>query len=137
MTLAITPANLKKELYSDFYNDFTKNPLTNDIARKANEDSVKQSIRNIILTNKGERPFYPEFGSNIRNMLFENITPDRLIIMKDIIKEAIKNYEPRANVINVDVIANYDSNDVVVFIVFNVINIETPVTLEVFLERIR
>jgi phage baseplate assembly protein W len=137
MVLAVTPITLKKELYSDFHNDFTKNPLTNDIARKTNEEAVKQSIRNIILTNKGERPFQPEFGSNIRNMLFENTTPDRLIIMKDIIREAIENYESRANIISVDVIANYDSNVVIVFIVFNVINIETPITLEVFLERIR
>lgn len=133
----ITPITKKPELYSDFHRDLTMNPVTYDVARKTNEESVKQALHNLLLTDKGERPFQPNLGCDIRKMLFENITPSTITLMKNTIESAIRNYEPRANIIDVDVTANTDSNAVTISIVFNVINSEKEITFTKTLSRVR
>jgi hypothetical protein len=71
----ITPLTRRRELHSDFHKDLALLPGRNDIARRVNENSVKEAIKNILLTNKGERLFQPLIGSDIKSMLFENATP--------------------------------------------------------------
>ena len=66
-----TQVGKKQEFYSDFMNNFVKHPVNNSLARLTNEESVKQSIRNLILTNVGERMFEPDVGSTVNNALFE------------------------------------------------------------------
>lgn len=112
-------------------------PVSSDLGKKTNEESVKESIRNILLTDKGERPFQHDIGSDIRRMLFEPLTPDTLIVFKRIIKDSIINYEPRANLIDVQVTGAIDTGRVDVTIVFNVINVERAITLSVTLTRVR
>ena len=111
--------------------------LLDDLLSYKNEDSVKRSIRNILLTDKGERFFNPTFGSDIRKMLFENFSPSTEQVVADLIKTAIGNHEPRANVIDVNVSGNPDQNSMYINIVFSVINKAEPVTLELILNRIR
>lgn len=124
-------------IYSDFTNDLDFNPVSEDVAVKLNENAIKQSIKNILLTDRGERPFQPNFGGNIRAMLFENITPQTLITMKQQITNAINQHEPRCNLIEVVCSSEESSNGVFVSVVFNVINKQEPVVLEVILERVR
>lgn len=133
----ITPITKKREIYSDFFSDFTENPVSSDLARKTNEDSVKESIRNLIFTNKGERLFQPEIGGNVQKILFENINPSTVITLKESIKELIINYEPRANLIDVDVISNIDDNFIKIIIVFGVINNSEEITLVQTIDRVR
>jgi len=133
----VTPLRSIPELYSDFHKDLTLNPVSNDLARKRNEEAVKESIKNLILTNKGERKFQPYLGSDVQNYLFENITPDIILVIEENIKSLISQYEPRANVIEVVAQAAADDNYVDITIVFNVINSETPVTFTTTLSRIR
>jgi len=133
----LTPLARRQELYSDFYKDFTLIPGRDDLARKVNEDAVKEAIRNIILTDKGERLFQPNIGSTVKGMLFENITPDVVVLLQERIKDALALFEPRANILEVKATSSIDSNSVEVSITFNVINRETPVTFNVILDRAR
>lgn len=133
----ITPITAKRQLYSDLHRDFTINPITFDLARKTDEEAVKEAIGNLIFTDKGERPFQPSLGCDIRKMLFENITPSTVELMKSAIGTTLRNYEPRANVLDVDVKANPDSNSVTVVIVFNLINSEDDIVFTRTLSRVR
>lgn len=135
--MAITPITKKRELFSDFGKDLTLNPVSNDIARKLNEESVKESIRNLVLTDRGERLFQPEIGCDIRFHLFENIAPDTLSDIRTAIYNTIESYEPRCQLIDVDVTGRNDSNALQVTITFIVINSEEPTTLDIVLNRIR
>jgi phage baseplate assembly protein W len=132
-----TPQTAKPLVYSDFYSNFDLEIVKRDLLSYKNEDSVKRSIRNILLTDRGERFFNPTFGSDIRKMLFENFSPSTEQVIADLIKTAIGNHEPRANVIDVNVSGNPDQNSMYINIVFSVINKAEPVTLELILNRIR
>lgn len=127
----------RRELYADFHKDLTLNPVNSDLARRINEEAVKESIKNLLLTNRGERLFNPNLGSNLRNIIFENLTPDVVVIIKETVRETIENYEPRCNLIEVNVTSSIDGNEVTITVVFNVINIEKPITLNVTLSRVR
>lgn len=134
----ITPQSRKKqETYSDFFKDLTLSPVNNDVARKVDEDSIKESIKNLVLTDRGERLFQPNLGCDIRKILFENITPDTIIVAREMIMNTLKAYEPRAAIIGVDIRTLPDEHTVIITIVFNVINKEEPVTLNITLERVR
>jgi phage baseplate assembly protein W len=131
------PSNVQPELFSDFLNDFGIHPIKKDLTRRVNEDAVKQSLRNIILTRTGERLYNPNFGSQINSLLFEQFSETTQSSIKSAIETAIKNHEPRANLIEVRVEGDIDTNSMLVTIIFAVINKEEPVTLQLILNRIR
>ena len=135
--MAVTPITKKRVLYSDFGRDLVLNPVSNDVSRKLNEEAVKESIRNLVLTDKGERPFQPEVGCDVRYHLFENITPDTLGDIRNAIRDTIDSFEPRCELVDVDVTGLLDSNQLNVTITFYVINNEEPTTLKLVLNRIR
>jgi phage baseplate assembly protein W len=126
----------KKTIYSDLFTNFDVNPVSDDIALKTNENAVKQSIRNLILTDRGERPFQPKLGGNIRQMLFENVDPQTMLVIKEQIKQMLETFEPRCSIIEVVVTPSVDNNAVAITIVFAVINKQEPVSLEVILDRV-
>lgn len=132
-----SPLRKKKILYSDFHKNLTVNPLSNDIAVKTNEEAIKESLRNLILTDKGERLFQPNLGSDVKATLFENVTPVTLKILEEKVRDVINNYEPRVSIIDVDVTSVYDDNKVQVTIYFYVKNREDPLSVSVFIERVR
>tara|TARA_Y100000588_G_scaffold129529_2_gene141857 strand:+ start:2305 stop:2715 length:411 start_codon:yes stop_codon:yes gene_type:complete len=123
--------------WSDLDLDFIKHPTTKDIVKKTDVEAVKRSIRNLILTNRYERPFQPEIDGGVTRYLFENATPRTKADIEYAIKNTIRNFEPRAEVINVFVSVKPDRNGVNVTITFRVINVADPVTIELFLERLR
>jgi phage baseplate assembly protein W len=133
----ITPTQKKISLYSDFHKDLTQNPISLDLAVKRDEEAVKESIKNLILTDKGERLFQPLLGGNITAQLFENNTPATIKLIQEQVKSTITQYEPRAQLIDVVVQSSIDNNKVEITIYFYVTNIEQPVTVTVFLERTR
>ena len=124
-------------LYADFHKTFMKNPLTNDLALKKDEEAVKESIKNLILTDKGERLMQPQLGGNIRAMLFENNSPAVIKLVQEQIKDTIKQYEPRAELIDVIVKSQIDDNKLEVAIYFYISNSEDQISVTVFLERTR
>lgn len=125
------------EHYSDFLLNFNMHSVKQDLLRNTNEEAVKQSIRNILLTNRGDRLYDSNFGSDIRKILFENFSPAMESVLSDLIRTAIENHEPRAKIINIFVNSNVDENYLVVTLIFSVINKEEPITLELILNRIR
>jgi phage baseplate assembly protein W len=133
----VTPRTVKKELYADFFKDLTENPVSLDLARKTNEEAVKESIKNLLLTDKGERPFQPNLGCNIRQLLFEQITPDVVIMIREMVYDTLRAYEPRATIIGVDVTSSIDDNAIDITVVFNVINSEEDITLTTTLTRVK
>jgi phage baseplate assembly protein W len=133
----LTPRTKKFTIHSDFKKNLEISPLSQDITVLKNEDAVKESIKNLILTDRGERLMQPDIGGNIRAMLFENITPSTLVLIEEQIRTTINIYEPRAELIDVIVTSNIDDNIVRVKIVFYVRNNQQPISVEVFLERTR
>ncbi len=127
----------KNIVFTDLDKDLSKNPINNDIIRITDEESIKESLKNLIMTDKLERLFQPNIGCDIRKLLFENITPDTVIIAKDVITNTINTYEPRVNLISVDVVSTIDSNEINIIIVFNIQNKENPISLNIILDRIR
>ena len=100
-------------------------------------ESVKRSVRNLINLNYYEKPFHPEIGSNLRGLLFENITPQISHYMGKQIELLIKNYEPRCKMVEVVNKPNIERNGYSVSVSFYVINTPTPIQVETFLERLR
>jgi len=96
--------------YSDFDLGFSKNAVTNDLAKKRGAESVKQSVLNILLTGQGERPFMPAFGGNVRAYLFENFDSVTEEVVAEQIRTALRNYEPRVRLEEVVVSADPDRN---------------------------
>lgn len=132
-----TNSDTKNQVYSDFLNDLNPHPVTGDVVRYVNEAAVSRSIRNLISTNKGERLFQPEIGSDIYKMLFEPMSSGIEELLSTTIQSTISDYEPRAKVLNVYVAADYDNNAYNVTIEYMIINRPTPIALNVTLTRVR
>jgi len=133
----LSPRQKRISLYADLYKDLTQNPKNDDLALRRDEEAVKESIKNLILTDKGERLMQPLVGGNIRAMLFENVTPAALKMIEEQVRITIQEYEPRAELIDVNVKSRIDDNRVEVTIRFYITNIAQPIQLNVLLERIR
>lgn len=131
----VTP--LRSERYSDFYNNLNKNFGTKDLARITNEDSIINSLKNIIRTRKGERPFFPEFGCNISGLLFENFSQFTNDSIETEIKTAVENFEPRIKTIRVKVVESQDNHTVDLQMFFTTINNPENVSVSFLLSRIR
>jgi phage baseplate assembly protein W len=126
------------QTYSDLdLRDPFINPLTNDVAPLTDIEAVKNSIRNLVLTNFYEAPFDPFRGSNIRGLLFENADPYTTIAINKEITRVIIEHEPRVNVTSVTVIDQSDINSYSITINFNVIALNSQASLNFYLERLR
>lgn len=123
--------------YKDFYNTFDVHPVRGDLYALQDEESVKNSIKNLIFTNRGERFFQPLIGSDIRRTLFENISPETTFLIQTYIETTIQNYEPRAKLISAYVTPSIDENAYNVTITFSLINNPNPITFNVLLTRVR
>lgn len=132
-----TSLTVQQEHYSDFLDNLDFHPTKLDLLRNTNEEAVKGSIRNILLTNRGERLYDSNLGSDIRKILFENFSPAMESVLADLIRTAIENHEPRAKIIDIFVNSDVDNNYVAVTLVFSVINKEELITLKLILNRIR
>ena len=124
-------------IFSDLNLDFVQNPATKDIQKIEDVDAVKRSVRNLINTNYYERPFRPSLGSNLRAMLFELYSPQMSHAISKEIDLLIKNYEPRARLVNVKTNSDPERNGYEVSISFYVVNFPEQVQVQAFLERLR
>ena len=123
--------------FRDIDLDFNRNAVTNDVAVVEDVVAVKRSVKNLIQTNFYERPFQPELGCGIRELLFENFTPMTKIFLQRKIEEVLINYEPRINLQNVAVDDDQDKNRLVVDIYFYVVGVPGPQVVQTFLQRVR
>ena len=123
--------------FKDIDLDFERNPVTNDVNTVENIVAIKRSVRNLIQTNFYERPFQPELGCGIRELLFENFTPMTKVFLERKIEEVLINYEPRVNLQSVQVDDDQDGNRLVVDIYFYVVGVPGPQIVQTFLQRVR
>ena len=123
--------------YKDLDLSFNIHPVRKDINKHVDEQAVINSIKNIILTNHYEKPFNPDFGSNIRAMLFENIDSITAISLEREILQTIENFEPRASVSKVTAVPDFDNNGYSIKLEFYIINLTNPITIQFFLQRVR
>jgi phage baseplate assembly protein W len=124
--------------YNDLDLFFSKKSGSNDVTQITDIEAVKRSIRNLVLTNFYEKPFHPEIGSGVRDMLFENMTPITAVVLARKVEDVIENFEPRARLISVRSLPNLDRNEYEVTIEFFVVNTPTElVDMTVFLEVLR
>jgi phage baseplate assembly protein W len=118
----ITPRSKNTEYYSDFLMNFDLNPISGEIARVTNEKAVIRAIKNLINTNRGERPFQPNLGCGIKKLLFEPMDEVTADLIKMEITTTITQYEPRVNLILVDVQPQEQSDAYIVSITFSMVN---------------
>lgn len=129
-------------IYKDLNLFFTKHPMTSDVSKVTDVQAIKRSVRNLVLTNKGERLFHPEIGGGVKGALFENFTPITEIELQSAITHVIRTYEPRVKVeeviVNNATAQDLDSNRLRIIVQFSLVNIPNVIEeVEVFLNRIR
>ncbi len=117
---------------------FGRKQTSKDINKVLSIQAVKRSVRNLVLTNHYEKPFHPEIGSGVRDMLFELMTPITAFILAKKIEDVIENFEPRVRLVGVRALPNLDRNEYEVTVEFYVVNTPTElVDLTMFLEVLR
>lgn len=124
-------------IFGDIPTNMDIHPKRKDLLTLKNENAVKRSIRNLILTDSYERPFQPEIGGNIKGMLFENLSTLTLSQIENKIESVISNFEPRARVLSVIANSRIDDNAVTVSILFSIIGNSKPLEVNILLERQR
>lgn len=157
----------EKVLFSDFFKNFNVHPEKKDLARHVNEYAVSEALRNLLLTNRGERFFNNEYGCELNRMLFEQIDPFTISTINTTIRTAIENFEPRAKLISVEcegipdeklngtellgpsrterarqmdeagVAGKEITNTLSVKITYSLVNSTRPITLNFILDRVR
>ena len=112
--------------FKDINLSFKRHPVTNDVLTVSDEDAIKRSVKNIIFTILGEKPYMPLFGSSVNNSLFELANPLDHVRISDEIQSTLLNYEPRISNIEVNV-SNYpDSNEMNATIQYDIIGMASP-----------
>jgi len=124
-------------IYRDLDLRFNVHPVKKDVTKHLNEYAVINSVKNLVSTNFFEKPFNPEFGSNLRALLFEPVDEITAVHIERAITEVIKNYEPRVRVVDVTAAATADENRYDVKMTFAILNNQNTITINFFLERIR
>lgn len=132
-----TATSVKEEIYSDFLVNFNAHPVSGTLLRFVNEVAVSRSIRNLMLTNTGERLYQPDVGSGIRAFLFEPISEVTSIALRGAIEYTIRSHEPRARVLRVSVVTQEERNAYGVTVVYMLINKSDPISVNVTLQRVR
>ena len=117
----------KSQAFKDISLSFSPHPVTKDLPVLVNERAIVRSVRNLVETIPTERFFNSNLGSNIRDMLFDNFSGSSVMIIEDMVRTTVRNYEPRVGDIGVEVNASEDTNTVSVKVLFDIIGLEAPV----------
>lgn len=131
-----TLVTARNRLYKDIDLSFEPRP-SGDIYKKQDAAAVKQAVKNLLLTNHGEKPFEPFYGANLQGLLFDLADDETAIDIEIAIRQAIATYEPRAGLLNTIVNLQPEYNSVSITVEFQVVNTEEVVTLEVSIARLR
>ena len=120
------PLERVKQEFKDISMSFKVNPLNDDLIALKNSSAIARSIRNIVFTQPGEKFFNPNFGSRVSESLFENVDNSSAIVIRDEIRNSIKNFEPRVKLLNVFVRPNSQFNEMNVTNEYEIIGIDVP-----------
>ena len=131
------PSERISKAFKDISLSFQVNPLNYDLIAIKNETAIARSIRNLVLTQPGERFFNQNLGSKVNQSLFENIDDISASILRDEIRNTIENYEPRIQLDNVKVYLREDSNSLEISIYYHIVNTTTIQQFDLILKRTR
>ena len=120
------PAQRVSKSFKDLSMSFKFNPLSGDLIALKNENAIARAVRNIVLTTPGEKLFDPDFGSSVSEILFENVDDITAVSIRDEIRSSLSNYEPRVELIDVNVDPNFDENQFDVLITYRIIGVDIP-----------
>ena len=137
----INNANVDTYIYKDLSLYFTPNPVSGDVTMVTDVQDIKRSVRNLVMTNRFEKPFHPEVASHVRDLLFEPFSPVTINLLRNRIETVLTNYEPRVTLTDVEVedpdFQMMDNNTLNVRIFFTLKNDPEIQTVDVLLERLR
>jgi len=132
----ITAKDVKKSrAFKDIGIGFKRNSFTNDVATVQNDNSIKQAVKNILLTAPGEKPFQSDVGSKVKALLFEPLDVFSCDILREEIINTINQYEPRVQLQNVDVNPIYEGNKVNIFVEYRIVGLPVVENIEFVLQR--
>lgn len=127
----------RRIVYSDITVNLDVHPDTGDLFLITNENAIKQSLKNLILTQVYERLYDPSFGGNLKRSLFELMTADELVVLKTQIENSIQNQEPRVQLITINLEADYAADGVNITLTYAINNLPGVFHLTQFVDRIR
>ena len=137
----VNNANVDTYIYKDLSLFFTPNPVSGDVTMVTDVQDIKRSVRNLVMTNRFEKPFHPEVASHVRDLLFEPFSPVTINLLRNRIETVLTNYEPRVTLTDVQVedpdFQKMDNNELNVRIFFTLKNDPEIQTVDVLLERVR
>ena len=120
------PLERVSQEFKDLSMTFKTNPLNGDLIALKNASAISRALKNIVLTGRGEKFFDPDFGSGVSESLFENLDEVTALAIRDEIEFSIINYEPRVDLVDVEVIPDYDGNQYYVVITYIIVGIDIP-----------
>lgn len=126
---------VKSRSFTDVSVGLLKNYFTKDVASVKNDESIKQSIKNIVLTAPGEKLFKPNFGSQVGKLLFEQLDPFLIDSIETDILNTIRNYEKRVVVTNILCVPDYDTNSISVDLEYKIVGLPTIESIQFILQR--
>jgi phage baseplate assembly protein W len=118
------PVQRVSKSFKDISMSFQVNPLTYDLIALTNENAIARSLRNLVLTNRGERFFDNNLGSRVNSLLFESLDDITASSVRDEIENTINNYEPRVELISVDATPDYDNGELNITIRYYIVGID-------------
>ena len=136
----INNANVDTYIYKDLSLFFTPNPVSGDVTMVTDVQDIKRSVRNLVMTNRFEKPFHPEVASHVRDLLFERFTPITFNLLRNRIETVLENYEPRVSVTDIEIDDSgraMDNNELNVRIFFTLRNDPQIQSVDILLERVR
>ena len=136
----VNNANVDTYIYKDLSLFFTPNPVSGDVTMVTDVQDIKRSVRNLVMTNRFEKPFHPEIASHVRDLLFERFTPITFNLLRNRIETVLANYEPRVSVTDVEIDDSgraMDNNELNVRIYFTLKNDPQIQSVDILLERVR
>ena len=136
----VNNANVDTYIYKDLSLFFTPNPVSGDVTMVTDVQDIKRSVRNLVMTNRFEKPFHPEVASHVRDLLFERFTPITFNLLRNRIETILANYEPRVSVTDIEIDDSgqaMDNNELNVRIFFTLRNDPQIQSVDILLERIR
>jgi phage baseplate assembly protein W len=122
------PTQRVSKSFKDLSMSFKFNPLSGDLIALKNENAIARAVRNIVSTTPGEKLFDPDFGSSVGEILFENVDDITAVSIQDEIRNCLNNYEPRVDLVDVNVDPNFDENQFDVKITYRIVGVDIPPT---------
>lgn len=133
--MSMVELKVTKKKFVDLDFAFARHPVSSDVSKKVNEAAIVNAVKNLVMTRRYDRPFHPELSSQVHDLLFEQLTPSTAETLKRTIYYVIQNFEPRVEVLLIDVEDSPDYGEIKVTIVFKLIGAVDTIKTQFYLQR--